>query len=104
MVLELSGLTCGTLNKKLSAGAQSPERQTLEKEIQANAAARGFGHVTDISNYRWVDSSQLQVAAEVTVRYAKHAPGLDHTNNKRYRAVYSKSSDGAADLCCLDPV
>ncbi|MEV6277981.1 hypothetical protein [Nocardia sp. NPDC051832] len=100
--LDLYALTCGALNRKLTAGPQTPERQALEREMRADAAARGLGQITEITNYRWADSSQSEIAADVTVRYAKHAPGLDHTRSKRYRAVYQRLS-GDTDLCSFDP-
>ncbi|WP_194815458.1 hypothetical protein [Nocardia sp. XZ_19_385] len=100
--LDLYTITCGPLNRKLTVGPQTPERQAFEQQMKANASARGLGQVTEIANYRWADSSESEIAADVTVRYAKHAPGLDHTNSKRYRAVYQQIS-GEADLCSFEP-
>ncbi|WP_225728618.1 MULTISPECIES: hypothetical protein [unclassified Nocardia] len=87
--------------------------ESLETERKANFAARGYGWMVDISNVQWTDMNgqqdlltPVEATAEITVRYERHAQGLDSNNTARYRARYSsyREVDAKWHICAWDPV
>jgi hypothetical protein len=62
----------------------------IENERKANFAARGYGWFVGISNIHWKTPdgkedllSPTEATAEVSVRYERHAEGLDGNNTAR---------------------
>jgi hypothetical protein len=87
--------------------------KSLENERKTNFEARGNGWIVGIANIQWTDSDGKEdlitpstATAEITIRYERHAEGLDGNNTARYRASYSDSrrSDATWHICALDPI